>query len=346
MENNYFLFSKSNETITLERFHICTWEFSNNTALIEFGGEINCSELGSRNELNLFLYIPWIQNSHKIIDLYDKLKEADNSRFIFNDSVRQQIYLNCGHQKYGVIQHYDGRDDLCLVPSTAKINGLNKVIAITINRDKLIDSDNYHKENIYFRFYIEPSIYSLSTRKTGINKSTIIYDLKVNEKRNMPTSDFANGKDVVLCLIKHCFLFNIIPNSYDLTFYDTTCLKTIRVLEYESFKRYLPDERVKKDELVVIFNKKSSEESYAFFTRYTKERIGAGQFSLAILANLVCGILLYIPTYKRSFKSIIEESGFWKSLPIEVYASLAVALGIVLYFLWPKVKCIFRSRKP
>ena len=35
MENNYFIFTEKDIKIELERFHICTWEFKNSSALYE-----------------------------------------------------------------------------------------------------------------------------------------------------------------------------------------------------------------------------------------------------------------------------------------------------------------------
>ena len=101
------------------------------------------------------------------------------------------------------------------------------------------------------------------------------------------------------CTIKTCFLFNIIPNKYDITFFENRPLKSIRTLEYDLFKKYLPDSRVKKDDLIVIFNKKESPEdkefpSFSFFAIYSKEIIGMGQFAVAILINIFCGFLLFL----------------------------------------------------
>ena len=75
------------------------WEFKNNSALIEFGGEItNPYEIVDK-KINLMIYIPWITDKHEIIDLYEKLKESENSRFIFNDSVSSNIFLDEGRKE-------------------------------------------------------------------------------------------------------------------------------------------------------------------------------------------------------------------------------------------------------
>ncbi|PCJ26323.1 MAG: hypothetical protein COA97_05950 [Flavobacteriales bacterium] len=104
--------------------------------------------------------------------------------------------------------------------------------------------------NIYFRFAITPNSKFISLRKTGLNKSTIIYDIKLNEKRNLP-------RDVVIineCKVKSCFCFNILPNNFSFDFFDAGSLRSVRTLEYEKFNNYLNDKRVKDDELIVVFN--------------------------------------------------------------------------------------------
>lgn len=337
MENNYFIFTKKSKEIPLERFHICTWEFKNNSALIEFGGEItNPYEIADR-KINLMIYIPWITDKHEIIDLYEKLKESENSRFIFNDSVSSNIFLDEGQKRNGVIHKFANRNPLCISPITTSINEKNKIVSIDIDLKHLHNIEQIENTSVYFRFYIEPNINLLSTRKTGISHSTIIYDLKINERRNFPDNIEIDIKEMSLCRIKSCFFFNILPNSYDLTFFDSGSLKNIRTLEFDSFKKYLGDNRFKENELVVVFNKKEDKSSYAFFSIFSKERIGAGQFALAVLVNLICGILLFIPSFRKSLNITFFSIDLWKSLPLEVYISISIGLIIVGYFIWPKI---------
>jgi len=342
MENNYFIFSKRTQKIQLERFHICSWEFINGSALIEFGGEIINSEIFNNDTLEFDIYIPWINKKHKINDLYENLKESENCKFIFNDSVRGNKFLDDGQRREGVIQEFIEREPLCIIPIRSEINETDKIVSISINL-KSYKATQYNKPtNLYFRFYLEPNISDISTRKSGISHSTIIYDVKINEKRNLPDNSCIDLKEKQLCEIKSCFYFNILPNSYDLTFFDTGALKNIRTLEFDSFKKYIKDKRVKKDELVVVFNKKDNKESYSFFSIFSKERIGAGQFALAVFVNLVCGILLYIPAYEDSKSVEFCSTDFWIKLPIEVYLSLLIGVSILGFFIWPSIVIPFK----
>lgn len=337
MENNYFIFTAKNIEIDLERFHLCTWEFKNNSALIEFGCEIKDAFDLNLEEVALKFYIPWISSKHVINDLYDKLKESENSRFIFNDSVSGHEFLDGGQKKHGVIQKFENRNPLCIIPFDSSIDESKKIVTITINLKNLKKITQIEGTSLYFRFYIEPKLNLLSTRKTGISKSTIIYDLKLNERRNLPEDSEIDFDELNLCKVKSCFAFNILPNSYDLTFFDSSTLKNIRTLEFDSFKKYLGDKRVKKDELVVVFNKKKEQDSYAFFSIFSKERIGAGQFALAILINIVCGVLLFIPAYRKTFVPEVSLLEVWTVLPAEILIALGIAISTLIYFTLPLI---------
>jgi hypothetical protein len=124
-------------------------------------------------------------------------------------------------------------------------------------------------------------------------------------------------------------------------FFDSTSLKSVRTLEYDSFNKYLGDKRVKRDELIVVFNKKQNSDSFSFFSIYSMERIGPGQFALAVLINIVCGILLFIPAYRKSFDPELPFSQVWPKLPIEIYLALGIATITLFYFIWPNIQNTF-----
>lgn len=346
MDNNYFIFTEKKSKIELERFHICTWEFNNGTAIIEFGAEINKPCDMQDDFIKLQMNIPWLTSKHRIHDLYEKLKDSENSRFIFNDSITGNQFLDDGQQKNGVIQQFSGRNSLCIMPVSFSFDENSRIVEIIIDLKDFKNKQTAISNNdtsMYFRFFIEPDIDLLSTRKIGINRTNIIYDIKVNEKRNWPQSSTININSISLCQINSCFSFNIVPNSFDLAFFDSSTLKSVRTLEFNSFKKYMGDRRVKKDELVVVFNKKSNADSYGFFSSFKKERIGSGHFALAILANLICGILLFIPTI-RNGQSFFSKA-VWFNLPIEVILSISIALVIAIYFTWPKIAIGLKSAK-
>jgi hypothetical protein len=276
--------------------------------------------------------------------LYDKLSIAANSRFIFNDSISATKYLKTNTTNSGVIHTFSGRNELCVLPVDIKIDE-DSIVTATLNLKAYREYDQESKPNIYFRFWIKPSVPFISMRKNGVSKSTIIYDIKVNERRNIPDKKIEYFNDQEFCKIKYCFSFNILPNKYDIVFFDNASLKNVRTLEYDSFNRYLGDKRVKKDELIVVFNKKEAKEfetkvvaeSFSFFSIYSMERIGTGQFALAILINIVCGVLLFIPSYRKTFVPEISLLKVCTELPSEIYIALGIAVTTLIYFIMPLI---------
>lgn len=342
MDNSYFLLTSKLTPINIDRFHVCSWEFKNGSALIEFGCEINVSDCDDKDEITLELFVPWLTNKCNAVDLYESLKDSANSKFIFNDAVQKVIPLDDGQNANGVIHEFTGRNKLCIIPVS-----INKLIQRKVLEIK-IDLTYFHKKaiddkpHIYFRFYLEPSVALISTRKTGISKSTIIYDLKINERRNLPEHIFSELKAKEICKILSCFCLNVVPNSFELTFLDNSTLKNVRTLEYDSFNRYLKDKRVEKDELLVVFNKKEAKmddkmPSYSFFSIFYKERIGAGQFALAVMINLVCGILLFFPAFRQQNKLTCLKEALHK-LPFELYLAFSIGFILLLYFIWPSIE--------
>lgn len=188
MDNNYFFFFAKNTELDFEKIHICSWEFKNNSAIIEFGGEISNPLHTDEDEITIKIYVPWILNSHRIIDLYESLKDPENCKFIFNDSLTGSTFLDGGKNKEGTIQNFTSRSPLCILPIKYEIKQDNRVIILKLDIRQLKKTTGENPINIYFRFYIDVNPNMLSTRKKGISKSSIIYDLKVNEKRNLPNN--------------------------------------------------------------------------------------------------------------------------------------------------------------
>jgi hypothetical protein len=340
MENSFFIFSNQNQSIRIERLHICIWEFRGGTSLVEFGCEVSSISLIG-NELLVSFFIPWLNKEMKNESLYERLAIAENSRFIFNESIKSTHSLDGGVNMLGVVHEFTNRPPLCILPVDLIL--VDEIVDVKINLQSYQKHIAPQKPNIYFRFLVEPNLSQISVRKKGISRDTIIYDIKVNEQRNIPEDrvDFFSKK--LFCEIDQCFLFNIIPNKYDLIFIESASLKSVRKLEYKSFEKYLRDGRVKEDELMVVFNKKKKGEPYSFFSIYSKERIGSGQFSLAIFANILCGILLFIPGYRNSKVPTLSFLSVWKQLPLEVFAAIAIAFITLFYFIWPKIYVFFRN---
>lgn len=342
MENSYFIFSKDDSCVDIERFHNCIWEFKDNSSLVEFGMEIKQESLKNKDSVELDLYIPWLTSKSTKRDLYEKLKDADNSRFIFNDSVLNTKEFDEGRGKLGVIRYFKSRNVLSILPVSVEI--ADKRASLKINL-KHYNRSKEEKGNVYIRFSLKPESGYVSTRKNGIAKSTVIYDIKVNERRNIPEELIEELNTKNLCKIKDCFSFNILPNSYDIVFFDNTALKNVRMLEYDAFKKYIDDDRVRKDDLMVVFNKKRGEDSFSFFSIYAKERIGMGQFLVAIFFNMICGLLFFIASSRISSMTDFSYLELYRKSPIELTTAIVIILTIFIIFLWPQKRGIVIKSK-
>jgi len=334
MDNSFFLRSLGDESIEIEKFQICTWEFNNKNSLIEFGIEINFKSILEPDEVILDLYIPWMKQECEVNDFYYKLKDSNNSRFIFNDSVSNTISLDGGQNSLGVIHEFGGKDRLCILPVKIANDANNQKIRLTINLDNYKKSTE-QDSNAYIRIGVETNVNTISTKKKGIGKSTIIYDVKLNESRNVPINLIEQFTKSLPCKINTCFCFHIVPNSYDITFLESDHLKNVRTLEFKPFKNYLNDPRLKKDELIVVFSKKKNADSYTFFSIYTKELIGVSQFAIAILINIVCAFLFALPTIRAQIPEGSTFAQIIQTFPIEYLIAIMLVLLLGLYFFYP-----------
>jgi hypothetical protein len=351
MDNSYFIYTTNDIELEIDKFHNCTWEFNSNSSLVEFGFELSTNSIPNRDRLSLTIAIPWCSGKSSAQDLYYKLKDADNSRFIFNDTVNGTDNLDAKSSSLGVIHRFTGKQHLCILPINIDLQENGKVkVEVDLTGYKKYPFSTPEKPNIYFRFSVEPNWTHISTRKRGISKTSIIYDIKINEKRNLSEEILNELKNNNLCKIKQCFCFNILPNSYDIVFFDNTSLKNVRSLEYDSFNRYLGDNRIKKDELIVIFNKKENKDaseigSFTFFSIYARERIGIAQFSLAILLNVICGLLFFIAAFRTPSRSGYSFLSTIFHLPPEIYIAIIAMAATLVYFLYPLLNRLFARIK-
>lgn len=156
MENSFFIYTDKVNSVEIERFHICSWEFNNNSSLVEFGFEVSKESLNN-NSLTISLFIPWAEKSCETRDFYNSLSIPENSRFIFNDSVISTDSLDGGRNKSGVIHKFSGRNELCVLPSSIKINE-DKIVTATLNLQPYQEYKSDSKPNVYFRLSIKPKV--------------------------------------------------------------------------------------------------------------------------------------------------------------------------------------------
>lgn len=335
--NNSFFIRSEQEGIVLNKLQICTWDFSKNNSLIEFGFEINSDCLSDFQEINLNLFIPWFKNGCTAVDFYKKLENSQNSKFIFNDRIARTTSLDGGDNKTGVIHDFEGKSSLCILPVVLDPNYQSGEIQITLDLKsyKIHDHEN---PNIYIRIGIECDLETISTIKKGVGKSTLIYDVKLNESRNIPENWALIFPNSHFCLVQTCFCFHIIPNHYDIGFVESEHLKNVRTLEYQPFVNYLDDKRLERNKLMVVFSKKKDSESYTFFSMYNRELIGFPQFAVAILINIICAFLFALPTFRNQLKPDAKIDEIIFALPLEYYISFILIIVFVVYLFFQPLK--------
>ena len=334
MDNSYLIYTSKDQEVCIERFHMCTWEFNNNGNLIEFGCELVSNSIINKNRIEIEVFVPWLTANAIITDFYTRLCDTSNSRFVFNDSVSSVFSLDGGENLNGVIHQFSGKGRLCILPVEFKcdFDSHKIILIIDLVLYNQYDHSSFGKHpNVYFRFCIDPKI-PIQTIKKGITKSTILYDVRVNQRRNIPDFLLNEILQKQFCLINKCFSFNIVPNTHDIVFLDDATLKNVRKLEFGSFKRYLGKDLLKEENLIVVFNKEESLDSYSFFSIYTKEHIGVDQLAVALLINLLAGILLFIASLNVSL--FLEQKAFaFTMLPASFWGVIVLFLLMLAYFL-------------
>lgn len=333
MNNTYFILS--NKSIVIERLHICTWDFIDSKAAFEIGMEFMPDPFIKNVEIKLSL--PFLKKTDKTTCLMNSLiRDDDNCKFIFNDTIKANKPIN-GDKRNGAIVEFNSRNSLSILP-IKKLNVDDGVCSFTV------DNLNQTTGN-YIRLYVQTTVLNLAVVKKGIAKISYIYDIKVNEKRNLPDNinELLNNGFVLCNKINACFCFHVIPSHYNISYLNNNKLKNIRILESEAFNKYLPNtETIKNNESLIVFNKseKETDGTHTFFSEFDKETIGNKQIVLAIGANVLCSLLFGI----YSLRDCVKEGKWHEWLPWEFWFAIAVLIVLMGYMFVPW-KIAFRKMK-
>lgn len=330
MDNAYYILAK--KQISIERFHICTWEFPNESSYVEFGLEFPKNAFSDdKGSLEFYLAVPFIKRDDTIKCLMKNLSDVDNSRFIFNDVVKG-IETVGEDSRSGSILKFESRDVLTILPCDMITN--DGLITIKIKKPQKSEG------NLYIRILVKLSDNTIAIKKSGIAQSTYIYDFKINETRNLPQNiyEVKNSNGLQICKIQNLFCLHAVPDSFEFSFVDTKKLKNIRKLESSAFQDYLPEvEGISKDCFNIMFLKDKDCESYSFFTVCTEETIGAKQISLAVAANIICSLLFAV----SSLRFVKDPSIAWYSqIPWEFWGAFVILILLCIYLFTPLKKKI------
>lgn len=332
MDNSYYILAK--EQICIERLHICTWEFPNDSSYIEIGMEFSY-ECFEENQLHLRLAVPFIKAKDSVTCLLKNLSDRDNGRFIFNDVVSG--IDNVGEDsRDGSILKFDKRENLTVLPCEIKVE--NELITFTIEKP------HRHEGNLYFRVLIKIDNDTIAIRKKGVAQTSYIYDFKINETRNLPQNIYELEKNsgLEICKVKRVFCLHAVPDNFIFSFVDSSKLKNIRKLESTAFQRYLPEIKgISKDCYNIMFLKdddSDGKESYSLFSICMEETIGFKQIALAIGANILCSLLFALSSLRFIRKPDID---WYCQIPWEYWGAFVVLILLCVY-LFTSVKRKFR----
>ena len=328
---NNAIFILTDQPVDIDRLHICTWDLHGKGAL-EIGIEFDLREKKNQTDkVEFLLSLPFIGKEDKVLCLARTLltENSANCKFIFNDTVKKVISIGDSPANGGVVE-FKGRDPLAILPILCSSIEDGKCVFTVENLDKI--KVDVPKAKAYIRFLIETQLEKFVVVHSGITKNSYLYDLKINEMRNIPDSiNLCINHGKYICdKIRSCFCMHVVPSDYYLTYADSNKLKNIRILENDAFNRYLVGLHALEDEYIILFQKDQTKEtdelkSYSFFTEFEKERLGSEQIIYAVFANLVCSLIIGIFPAKIS-----EELGHWYS---DLSLGTVIAIGVVICML-------------
>lgn len=335
MNNTYFILS--NTKLSIDRLHICTWDFLDFNAAIEIGIEFTPVTPNIKT-VDFKLSLPFLKTTDKVTCLMDSLvRDDDNCKFIFNDTIKNTSHIRAD-KRNGSVLEFSSRNKLSVLP-VKDIKTENGFCSFSVQ-------DISHTIKNYVRIYIQTNVSELAIIRKGITKETYIYDIKVNEKRNLPSAiNDLLSKGLYLCNeIKACFCFHVIPSSYNIAYLNSAKLKNIRILESDAFNRYLPNtSKISNNECIIVFNKSenSKDGSYTFFSEFEKETIGNKQIVWTIFANIMCSLLFGV----FSLRSWTKGQEWYNWLPWEYWVTFICLLSLFAYLFVPWRKIFKKIKK-
>ena len=333
MNNAIFLLTDT--PIPVERLQICTWDFHGDDGAIEIGFEFGSKEWykEQRNltEVHFILSLPFLSKEDKVICLEKTLvgENGANCKFIFNDTVKGTRTIK-DQPANGSVVEFGQREPLAILP-ISNIQLEKGQCTFSVNNLDILNDDRFSGEmSVYVRLLIKTKLEKFVTIQKGIAKNIYLYDIKINEMRNLPDAinNYMNEGKCVCKEIKACFCMHVVPSEYNVSYADSEKLKNVRILESDAFNRYLPQLHASEDEYIILFHKDKLEKNqdskpYSFFTEFEKERIGNKQIAFVVLANLACSLIIGFFPIK-----IAEGSGAWYS---DISWGAVVALSLVLF---------------
>ncbi len=325
-DNGYFIASPQHDQLVVDKAHFCTWNLPNGLEFLEVGMLVHLKdefwkglkEYQLDPRLDFKVHIPFYEDDSSCGDLFCSLKEPDNARFVFNDQITHTDFISDGGKiPQGVLFSFREGGKFCLLPLVLESDYSNPNTVVAKVEFPRKGEDCLRIGNrIYCRFFVVSKGKAIPWERGGIAKTTICYDIKINEPRNAPTK-FPLDQ---LVAIRSCYCIHVVPSSFESSLQDRVAFKSIRTLEPDGYSDYTKgihgiQAAINPGDCLVVFNKLKNTENpklpFSFFTLFTKERIGPSQLALAIGANIICGILSAWSWIAALVFLVLAIAGIW-----------------------------------
>lgn len=331
---SYFLTSKSHVAFEVEKFHLCTWLYTNGHECVEVGLQIKLGAAfdnlppdasGRLRDIPLEVWIPWVsEKNNEVRGLYREIANKENAQFIFNEACPTSRSIDDWGDEFGQILTFKYRGALSVLPFDASIGeGRVKVVIH-------VPCVCRPQESVYVRFVVSASKASPAFHLKTVASDVYSYNVNIGQLRNAP-SGFPTSE---LCKIKDFFCLHIVPSSYCQTFSDPRAFRNLRFLEVSHYNSYVKDQDIFKgglvqDDHLVSFNKLSNNKAsetnaFSVYSSFTKDSIGRKQIWNAILINIVCAALVAAASWVSGvlFKAKVDDDVAERHHP-ELSAGLA-----------------------
>lgn len=329
MENSFFVMGgKKGNPIKITRLQLCTWNIISENACMEIGIEIAPSSLQENERYTISFFAEWLDETCSFISLHNKFADHGNIRFIFNETSFSTRPIE-GYTHNGTIVTFDGSNRALTVLPVETASPQQGWLTMSFKNQAR------NGEAPYLRVLIKSGRRNLAMIKKGIAKNTYVFDIKINERRNLPpwVLDIMREKDLCYCLIERVFCLHAIPASFEIGFIDGNKLKGVRELERNAFEKYLPEiKSLKTDDYIITFSKDANVDngSSSFFSVFTQETIGIPQVIFAVAANIVCSLLFAFAGLRTGWN---PQLSWYRQIPIEFWGAIFLLVSVFIYVL-------------
>lgn len=319
----------SGREMTVEKLHLCTWDVRGGDSFVEVGLSVaNNDALPARTEL--WLVLPFLDGGCTIASLHEQLGDNDTYKFIFNE-IPESLQAVDGEKRNGSVVRLSGAGDAHsrthLVANATAQQEAGQPTLVKVSFDKPAATVGH----AYVRLLIRTKSSTIAEVIPGIAKCSYIFDVKINEARNIPSDvlTFKRERHLSILPVRTAYCLHCVPNNWEISFSDYSKMKNIRKLEKDAFKKYLPLLEQAGGEYIITFIKQSDASgSYSFFTTFNREVVGNKQLFVAVVISLLCNLLFAFSAFREK---LTDDTCWIAQVPAEWWVAVGViVVGLVI----------------